>query len=210
MDQKFLDEISNSESAFMLEDVSSWCSHRPLLYVALELTKNSNKPILELGCGDGSTLYLNRYIENDKRKLISLDTNQEWLSKYNHLGSDKHELVFKKDNLSWDKDQLKWYDASQDLPEWLDGVTENGISVCLVDHACGERRHVDIQKIYDKCDIIVIHDTEIGAGDYKLDKIWHLFKYRMNLIMPAAAAIVSNKYDVTKIKGLKLKDFILD
>ena len=209
MNQQFLYSIVNNESSFLLDDVQSWCSHRPLLHIALELTKDSTKPILELGCGHGSTEQLNQFIQTDKRKLYSLDTNEEWLLKFNHLNSNKHNLVYKKDDLKWDQEKLIWYDNSQDIPNWLDSTTKNGISVCLVDHACGERRHVDIQRIYDKCDILVIHDTEPEATGYMLDKIWHLFKYRLNLIMNAQATIVSNKYDVSKLSGLKFKNFDL-
>jgi len=192
----------------MSDNVESWCSHRPLLQIALELTKKSNKPILELGCGYGSTEQLNKYVQTDSRKLYSLETNKEWLSKYNHLNSDKHELVFKPDNLKWDQQKLEWTDSSNELPDWLEYISKDGISVCLVDHACGERRHVDIKRLYDKCDIIVIHDTQPEATGYLLDKIWHLFKYRINLIMPDAATAVSNKYDLTKFDGLKFKNFI--
>lgn len=209
MNQQFLDKLIQSDSSFMLENVESWCSHRPLLQIALELTKGSDKPILELGCGYGSTEQLHKYIETDIRKLYSLETNKEWLKKYDHLNSDKHELVFKQDGLKWDNEQMKWYDSIQDIPNWLDTVSKNGISVCLVDHACGERRHIDIQKIYNNCDIIVIHDTQPEATGYLLDKIWHLFKYRLNLIMGDDATIVSNKYNVNKLSGLNFKDFVL-
>lgn len=209
MNQQFLDSLIQSDSSFMLENVESWCSHRPLLQIALELTKESDKPILELGCGYGSTEQLHKYVQIDKRKLYSLDTNKEWLQKYSHLNNNKHELVFKQDTLKWDQQKLEWYDSSEDLSNWLDSVTEDGISVCLVDHACGERRHHDIKKIYNKCDIIVIHDTQPEATGYLLDKIWNLFKYRLNLVMGDDATIVSNKYDVTKFSGLKFKNFDL-
>jgi len=209
MNQQFLNNLIEDNSSFLLNDVQSWCSHRPLLQIALELTKQSNKPILELGCGYGSTEQLHKYIETDNRKLYSLDTNKEWLDKYIHLNNNKHQLVFKQDGLKWDQQKLEWYDSVEDIPNWLDSVTENGISVCLVDHACGERRHHDIKRIYEKCDIIVIHDTQPEATGYLLDKIWHLFKYRLNLIMGDDATIISNKYDVCALSGLKFKDFVL-
>ena len=209
MNQQFLDNLMNNNSSFLLDNVESWCSHRPLLQIALELTKDSQSPILELGTGYGSTEQLHKYVQNNNRKLISLDTNKEWLDKYSHLNSNNHELVFKPDNLKWNKEKLEWYDTCNEIPEWLDIVTNNGISVCLVDHACGERRHHDIKRIYEKCDIIVIHDTQPEATGYLLDKIWNLFKYRLNLIMGDDAAIVSNKYDVSQLSGLKFKDFIL-
>ena len=104
---------------------------------------------------------------------------------------------------------MEWYDSTQDIPNWLDSISKDGISVCLVDHACGERRHTDIKRLYNHCDIIVIHDTQPEATGYLLDKIWDLFKYRLNLIMSDGATMVSNKYDVTKFDGLNFKNFIL-
>jgi hypothetical protein len=196
--EKFLKRIEQTELSFMLEDVETWCSHRPLLCAGLEITKGSSKPILELGCGYGSTPYLNKYTVFDNRKLISLDTNQEWLNTFKDLASDKHELIFKKDCLKWNHETLEWYDSDNDLPLWLDEVSKDGISVCLVDHASGERRHIDIKRLYERCDIMVIHDTEPEATGYLLDKIWHLFKYRFDFNKyGAGATIVSNKYDLS-------------
>jgi len=220
MNQQFLDNLQKNNSSFFLDDVQQWCSHRPLLQIALELTKDSQSPILELGTGYGSTEQLHRYIQNDNRKLFSLDTNKEWLTKYSHLNAINHELVFKPDNIKWNPQagytrencpaaNRDWYDSTNEIPEWLDSVSNNGISVCLVDHACGERRHHDIKRIYEKCDIMVIHDTQPEATGYLLERIWGLFKYRLNLLMEEDAAIVSNKYDVTKLSGLKFGRFTL-
>lgn len=208
MNQEYLNTIANKpEAKYLLSDVAGWCNHRPLLYLALELSKDSNKPILELGCGDGSTRQLNQYIQTDNRNLISFDTNQEWLNKFNDLKSDKHEFVYQPDNYVFDVGSKTWYNKSLEIVNWLTDVTKDGISVCLVDHACGERRHSDIKLIHQKCDFIVIHDSEPQATGYMLDKIWGLFKYRLNIKTTGAwATIVSNKYDVTVFDGGKIKE----
>jgi hypothetical protein len=66
----------------------------------------------------------------------------------------------------------------------------------------------------DRADIIVIHDTEEGgAGDYKYDHIWHLFKYRLNYNKNgggAGATAVSNKIDLNKFRGLTLGQYKFD
>ena len=191
-------------------NVNGWDSHRPLLYLALELTKQSTKKILELGCGEGSTPYLNKYIQDDNRNLISFDTNPEWLNKFSYMQSEKHKFVFQPDNFTFDAKNNEWYDRTPEITNWLDEVTEDGVSVCLVDHACGERRHSDIKRIYQKCDIMVIHDSEPQATGYMMNKIWNLFSYTLHFKKFGAwATLVSNKYDVSKFNNLELKNFIL-
>lgn len=209
MNQEYLNTIVNKpEAKYLLSDVHGWCSHRPLLYLALELTKNSDKPILELGCGHGSTRQLNQYVQTDNRKLISFDTNQEWLNKFNDLKSNKHEFVYKPDNFAYDIPSEKWYDKTPELTDWLTDVSKDGISVCLVDHACGERRHSDMKLIYQKCDIMVVHDSEPEAKGYMMDRVWGLFKYKLSIKKWGAwATIVSNKYDVTKFHGMRIGVF---
>jgi hypothetical protein len=191
MSQEFLNEIANkSYSSCMLNDIEGWCNHRPLMYIALELTKKSTAPILELGCGKGSTEQLHQYVNHDNRTLISFDTNENWLNTYKHLENNNHKLVYKTD---------------EQTSEWLNEITNEGISVCLIDHAPGERRHSDIQSIYKKCDILVIHDSEPEATGYMLDKIWHLFKYRLDIKRNGAwATMVSNKYDFSKFNNTTL------
>lgn len=209
MTQKYLDDIvKKAEAKYLLTDVSDWCSHRPLLYLALELTKSSNKPIVELGCGEGSTIQLNQYIQTDNRKLISFDTNQEWINKYIHLKSNNHEFVYKPDNFSFNQESKQWYDKTPEIVDWLNNVSKDGISVCLVDHACGERRHSDMKLIYNECDCMVIHDSEPATTGYMMNRVWGLFKYKLNIKRWGAwATIVSNKYDVTKFNGMKIEEF---
>lgn len=191
MNQDFLNNIANKPySSCMLNKIEGWCNHRPLMYIALELTKKSNSPILELGCGLGSTEQLHEYVKHDNRTLISFDTDENWLNTYKHLEGPNHKLVYKSD---------------KDTTEWLNEVTNDGISVCLIDHAPGERRHSDIELIYKKCDILIIHDSEPEATGYMLHKIWHLFKYRLDIKRNGAwATMVSNKYDFTQLNNTTL------
>lgn len=193
-----LDRFAVIDEFDFLKDVQNWSNHRPLMWLALNLT-DEHGTVLELGCGHGSTPYLHKYCLQRHRKLITFDTNQEWLSEYLFMRSETHELVYRPDNHETD------YFLQQ-------VTTENKISVCLVDHAKGERRHSDIMAIADKVEIFIIHDTEpVGAGNYMYDKIWHLFKYRINIKSAGAwASIVSNVYDVTKYNGYHLGDFKLE
>jgi len=153
-----------------IKNVKNWDNHRPFLFWALEKTKESKKPIVEFGCGYGSTPYLQEYAELNSRKLISYDFDFDWAKKYN--------AIYVKD---WD------------LIEHIE------YSVALIDHSPADRRIVDISLIKDKCEYIIIHDTDIESTGYMYDKIWNLFPYRVDLKTTTnahtiSASIVSKHY----------------
>ena len=64
-------------------------THQPYL---LEVLKNTTGDILECGCGEGSTHMIRKYIKGTTRKLVSIESNLEWLNKYRHLQDDSHLL----------------------------------------------------------------------------------------------------------------------
>lgn len=194
--QELLNEIVQRDSCGFLNDVSNWCNHRPLLYLALELSKVGG--ILELGCGDGSTKQLHCYSSLFKRPLISYDYNQEWIDKFSYLSSDLH--------------SFKAIKNENDLTRWMfETTSDNKISVCLVDHSPGERRWEDLRDITNRVDFVVVHDSESAATGYMLDKIWNLYKYRINInTTGACAALLSNTIDITQFDNLKLGNFILE
>lgn len=159
-----------------LKDLSAWGSHRVLLFEALEATKESPFPVVELGCGDNSTPYLMEYCEKAKRVFFSFDSDKMWAEKY---GSD-----YVKD---WERHPL-----------WL-----KKYSVCLLDLAPGEYRRVALMKL--DSDIIILHDSEIpgwNASDYKVRPLFSKFKFVKDdqpkeKGSPWTSAL-SNTIDVTK------------
>jgi len=162
-----------------LKNVQNWDNHRPLLWWALEQTKDLDLPILEMGCGEGSTPYLIEYCKKNKKNLISYDYSKEWADKYNAIH----------------------------VTDW-DLINHENYSVILIDHSPGERRHIDIEKLKDKCEYMIIHDSEPAAYGYMLDKIWHLFAYRKNLKTEGAwATIVSIKNEIPEIN---IKGFTIE
>lgn len=161
-----------------LENIENWCNHRPLLWKALKATKGD---VCEMGCGYGSTPFLRDFCEAYNRKFITLESSQEWATKF--------QSTFVED---WEQYVHQDYD------------------VLLIDHAAGERRHIDIANLKDRAKIMVIHDSEPAATGYMLDKIWHLFKYRCDLKTDGAwATAVSNFYDVTKWSGEVIANYTL-
>ena len=111
-------------------------------------------------------------------------------------------------SLESDESWAKKYD-SQFVSDWSEYNHED-YDVLLIDHASGERRHIDIMNLANKAKIMIIHDSEPEATGYMLDKVWHLFKYRCDLKTSGAwATAVSNFIDVTEWKGIEVANFTL-
>lgn len=161
-----------------LQGVGNWSNHRYLLWPALESLKGSNCPVIELGCGDGSTPYLQKYCSINGIQLFSYDYDKAWAEKYGatHV-------------TDWDK--IPWRDHQY--------------SVCLVDESPGEHRKESIKKILAK--IIIVHDSEpVGwnSSDYQVRPLFNKFRYVKDLQSEykggAWATALSNFIDVTKFE----------
>lgn len=138
-----------------LAGVENWSNHRILLWDALERTKGSPYPVLELGCGDGSTPYLRQHCRDTGRSFFSFDNNPEWATKHNSM-------------LVPDWDILHWFHGKK-------------YSVVLIDEAPGEHRKIALDLFAShpgQFEIIVIHDSEPAgwnASDYQVRPLFDRF-----------------------------------
>ena len=136
--------------------------------------------IVEYGSGHGSTPYLRQYCKDNKRTFETYDFNKEW--------ADMMQSSLVED---WDN--------------------HNPIgSVILIDHSPGERRTIDMARLKDNFDIMVVHDTEPAANHgYNVRK--HFTNYKYVVEIPtinregdtdgAWATALSNTIDITKWAG---------
>jgi hypothetical protein len=168
------------DKAQFCKEISNWNNHRLLLWYALKSTKGD---VIELGCGEGSTPFLDKYCQDNNRQLFSYDYNEDWASRY--------DAIHVKDwsTFDWDKEY----------------------SVALVDESPGEQRKESIMKL--KSEIIVVHDSEPkgwNSSDYKVRELFHLFKYAVDVksleFGGAWATALSNTIDVTKWIGESYKE----
>ena len=162
-----------------LKDVGNWSNHRHLLWPALEATKGDTNPVLEMGCGDGSTPYLQQYCKG--RTLRSIDSNKEWADKF---GAE--------------------YTKAWDFHEWF---YKQKYSVVLVDQAPGEHRKQALELFAQfpiHAQIIVVHDSEPpgwNASDYRVRPLFKFWQYHIDFESPkpgAWASALSNNIAVTK------------
>jgi len=150
-------------------------SHLPVLMKAVQ---KSDGPILELGSGLYSTVYLHWACYHTKRKLVTLESNRRYL----------RESQLKKFNCDWHEVRLIDWDTVDLSGDW---------SVVLVDQAPGHYRGKCIKKLLD-ADYIVAHDT-MCSESYGYEDIYDLFKYRFDYVPGDPlypTSVLSNKHNL--------------
>lgn len=162
------------------QTMSRYATHLPMLLSCILRTVG---PVLELGCGDFSTLPLHEICKAMSRKLISVESvDKEWYDKFTYLESEYHNLYFVDD-----MDEFKIIDNSQ----W---------GVVLIDHGA-DRRPIDILRVKDNSEFVVNHDTET---DYATGDFMNEFKYRFDFkgLMPWTS-VLSNFHSLEFLQGVK-------
>lgn len=139
-----------------------YSSHRELLWLAVTKTqpekKEDAKPVIEFGCGFGSTPVLNIYCLGRKRKFISYENNSEWKNKWDYVN-----II---------EDFMKINFSAEERP-----------GILFIDCAPGEIRKDLIAKHANNADVIIVHDTEEGAQDiYGIRDALNKFKYRLDYV----------------------------
>lgn len=129
-------------------------THRPYLFEAIN---RADGPVLELGSGPSSTPHLHLFCWKRGLKLVTLETSEEWFEKVKHFESHWHHLEFAPSII----------DSPHLLKDW---------GVVFVDHAPGETRGDAMELARNRCEFIVLHDSEeLGYG---LEPILSTFRYR--------------------------------
>lgn len=130
-------------------------SHRRLLWSALELTKHTGLPVIELGCGHGSTPFLQQYCKDNGLELFSYDYNKTWADKF----------------------------GATHISDWSTIPWRKEYSVALVDESPGEHRKISVQNFVDNVKIVVIHDSEPpgwNTSDYQVREEFYRYIYSLD------------------------------
>ncbi len=138
---------------------------------------------MEIGSGHFSTFLLHHLAHIMKRQLYTYENSERWFNRTKSFESQYHHIVFCPD---WDK-------ADFDQKHW---------GVIFIDHSPNSHRIVEIEKLKDKCDYMVINNTSPEwERHFRYSKIWTLFKYRYHYdkIFPCVA-VVSNIKPLFSIK----------
>jgi len=103
-----------------------------------------NKTVLELGSGDYSTSLIHNNVGDVNGKVITIDTDLDWLSKYFHLKTDFHDLIH------YDMDKLNGFFES-DTNTW---------GLVFVDSGSWDSRMWAMEKYNKTADYIILHDCD--------------------------------------------------
>ncbi len=140
-----------------------YSTHQPVLYAAAIST---NGPIIEFGCGYGSTDLLHQICEKNQRILISIDDDLSWLEKFSskYLGKG-----YNIDNSGWHKFYFvpgKNLKDNENPAHWVKFLNEFSLlnemtfDVCFIDQSPWLARYESFKKMKDKARFFVIHDAQ--------------------------------------------------
>jgi hypothetical protein len=118
-----------------------WGTHQAVL---LDTVDKVNKPVLELGCGIWSTVQIHDALKDRGIKILTVEPNPEWLSRYLHLKTELHDLRCVKN-----ADMPGFYE--QDDEQW---------GLVFIDNSTWWARKLAVQKYKDIADYIVLHDCD--------------------------------------------------
>jgi hypothetical protein len=151
--------VTNIDCPKEWDSDNDYDSHRPLLWLSL---KNTVGNVREFGMGYGSTLLMDKMCESQNRAFNSEETNAEWVEK-----------VYKSYN--------KWWGNLMCIMDDYSDLELEPHGLLFVDCAPGEERKKVIEINKDICDVIVVHDTELGADYvYHMSEVLSTFKYRLD------------------------------
>lgn len=166
-------------------------THQPVLY---EMAMRTSKPIIEFGCGYGSTELLHEICKKEKRLLVSLDDDWEWLSKFAEKyksDSEWHKFIFVPGKPSPTSDSPQhWVDFMNTFDQLLKLCN---FDICFIDQHPWEARVETLKYMKDKAKFIIVHDCDyfprVGlfgttiepiAGDtpgvFDFSDVFHYFK----------------------------------
>ena len=133
-------------------------SHIPVIIKVMQI---SNGPVLELGTGLNSTPVFHWLCNEMGRKMDSYESNRMFYRVAWNYENDFHK-VYKIDNNDWDSLKIDQH--------W---------GVVFIDHAPGVRRNVEMQRVANYADYVIVHDTEAKSDwHYNYFKAFPLYKYR--------------------------------
>ena len=154
-------------------------SHLPVL---MKLVPATTGPILEMGCGHFSTIYLHWACFPTKRRLVTYENNPTYYGFAKLFEADFHEIHCVTD---WD---------AQDIcsEQW---------SIAFLDHEPPQRRGIELRRLINNADYIVAHDAGRSRRNRKFGfgGVHDLFKYSYDYeVTWPPTSVWSNKYDLSK------------
>ena len=130
------------------------------LPILIDVMRKSDGPVLEMGVGLFSTPVMHWLCLESRRELVSYENDPEYFHLVSKFQSPSHKIILLDD----------WDQAEIDSIHW---------GAVLIDHGPAERRVVDIKRLTNNAEFIVVHDTEESLNHlHHYDQVFPSFKYR--------------------------------
>jgi len=138
---------------FLYDD---WSTHQPVLYAVAMATTG---PIIEFGCGHGSTDLLHEICEREGRTLITLEDDWNWLNKFasKYKDSPWHKFFYVPGK---DKNNL------EDPSHWVRFLNQFALlddlvfDVCFIDQSPWLARYETVKRMKDRARYVLVHDVD--------------------------------------------------
>ena len=135
-------------------------SHIPVLIKILGISEG---PVLELGTGFNSTPVIHWLCSEEKRQIQSYESSKMFYMAARNYRSDWHGVHNVEVLGGWDNIDFE-------STHW---------GMVFVDHAPGPRRNVEMGRIANNADYVVVHDTEPRSDwHYKYSNQFDKYRYR--------------------------------
>jgi SAM-dependent methyltransferase len=139
-----------------------FATHQPVL---LELLKVTTGPILELGCGIGSSLLLKHFITED-RDVYCVESNREWLERMRRIEAENYKMFFldagNEDN---DATGKMWVDFCE---KHFSGIA---FDIVFIDQSPWTARTHTMNYFLNRAKYIVVHDADYFPLNNRWGKI---------------------------------------
>ena len=149
-------------------------THQPVLY---EIARTTEGPIIEFGCGYGSTDLLHEICKPTRRLLITLDDNLEWLSTFSKKYQEDaawHKFIFVSGKSTEDPSSPQHWINFLESSELLN-TTE--FALCFIDQSPWLGRFETMKHMKNRARFTIIHDCDYFPGSGVFGKIASPFCY---------------------------------
>ena len=133
-----------------------YATHQPVLY---EMAKNTTGPIIEFGCGFGSTDLLHEICKEEQRLLISIDDNLSWLTRFSekYQKDEWHHFYYvpKKEGQSPESAE-HWIEFLDEF----DLIEEEVFDLCFIDQSPWLARYETLKRLKGRSLYVIVHDCD--------------------------------------------------
>lgn len=126
--------------------------------------KQTAGEIIEFGTGNNSTGLIRDCIQNTNRKLISVESNIEWLNKMKseYPENENHSYIFVNEN---------------DWEDYINNIEKTDYSVVFIDQAPWIARKWTLDKFKNDAEYVIIHDVDYFPVNNIFGKVISEFEF---------------------------------